>query len=229
MDESHSAKSLLKKPWMDFFSNLLEQPVRQKHTTDERKHSMPFPIAHSIISVSMMAAYKNGSLRLKEDLRLAGLFVFTGLLPDVDFIVVPFMGFGGHRGLTHSFLFAAIASSLIYAVLKQRDATLPWRLWLYLTLTMAMHPVCDFFTYDFLVERGGVQLFYPFSQRYFESPVPIFMGIELRYLSAIITPRSIVVILYETFLAGLFFVAVLLYKRFTSGLAATLRSGEVND
>ena len=162
---------------------------------------MPLPVAHSLISVSVCAAYRGG-FSLKEDARWGALFVFAGLLPDIDFITVPFLGFGAHRGVTHSFLFAFVVTACMYLFIRLWQSTVTPRLWVFLFIAMALHPVCDYFTYDYLVERGGVKLFYPFSKEYFESPFPVFMGIELRYWKTILSFHTLLALLYETLLSG---------------------------
>lgn len=161
---------------------------------------MPLPIAHTVISAAVYGLYRGG-ISLKEDYKTIGLFAFMGLLPDIDFITVPFSGFGSHRGFTHSFVFAALISSVIFFLVRVRKKDATTRLWAFLFIAVAMHPVCDYFTYDYLVERGGVMLFYPFSESYFESPFTIFIGIELRYLRTILSAHTLFAIVYETVLS----------------------------
>lgn len=163
---------------------------------------MPLPIAHSLISAAVFVSYKR-RLSFRDDLKGLALFAFAGLLPDIDFITVPFAGFGGHRGITHSIAFALAATAIIYLAVSYIRQKKEARLWLFLFIAMAVHPLCDFFTYDYLVERGGVMLFYPFSRSYFESPVSIFMGIELRYLETIVSLHTLQAVLRETVLSGI--------------------------
>lgn len=172
---------------------------------------MPLPIAHSLISTAVYVTYK-GRLPVREDLKGLALFAFVGLLPDIDFITVPFTGFGGHRGVTHSIAFAFAATAVIYMVVRYIRQKKEPRLWSYLFVAMAVHPVCDFFTYDYLVERGGVMLFYPFTDRYFESPVTLFMGIELRYLETIFSLHTLHAVVHEAVLSGLVLVAAVYLK-----------------
>ncbi|MBI5588523.1 MAG: metal-dependent hydrolase [Deltaproteobacteria bacterium] len=182
---------------------------------------MPLPIAHTLISTSVFVAYRGG-FSLKDDWRWAALFAFAGLLPDIDFVTVPFLGFGAHRGFTHSFLFAFLATALIYIFISiWRSKTTP-RLWAFLFMAMALHPICDYFTYDYLVERGGVKLFYPFSNEYYESPLPIFMGIELRHLKTIFSLHTLAAVAYETVLSGALLLTTLYLKRtfFSTGRRA---------
>ncbi len=162
---------------------------------------MPLPVAHSLISAAAFVAYK-GRLSVMEDLKGLALFAFAGLLPDIDFITVPFTGFGGHRGVTHSIAFAFVATAVIYLAVSYVSQKKDSRLWFYLFVAMAVHPLCDFFTYDYLVERGGVMLFYPFTTDYFESPVTLFMGIELRYLETIFSLHTLHAVFHEAVLSG---------------------------
>jgi len=176
---------------------------------------MPLPVGHSLISLGIYAAYRRDGLSLntmRSGWKTALLFVFAGLLPDVDFVTVPFLGFGSHRGFTHSFFFAFIASSFLYTFVKAIDPGTPKRLWPFLLLASSLHPVCDFFTYDYLVERGGVMLFYPLSRSYIQSPFPVFMGIELRYLDTVLSLHTVLALLYETVLSTVFLLTVLHLK-----------------
>jgi len=173
---------------------------------------MPLPIAHSLLSTSVFVA-STGRLRLRDNYRLLALFIFVGLFPDTDFITLPFSGFGLHRGLSHSLFFTTAASLLVYAAVRPWTRDSSPRLWLYLAVAMGLHPVCDFFTPDLLETRGGVMLFYPLSSAYFESPWPIFMGIELRYLDTIFSLHTVAALIHETVVAGSVLLAVIFIKR----------------
>lgn len=173
---------------------------------------MPLPIAHTLISTGIFAAYK-GEITLREDKWYLLLFAVAGLLPDVDLITVPFSGFGAHRGVTHSILFALLSASYLFAIVKVWKRDLPLRLFPFLLAAAVLHPVCDFFTYDFLLERGGVMLLFPLTDEYYQSPVPLFMGIELRYLDTIFSARTVVALMYEAVVAGAFLYVVLHLKK----------------
>lgn len=191
---------------------------------------MPLPIAHTLVSTSVFAAYRGGlSVRaVRDDYKLLGLFVFAGLFPDVDFVTLPFAGFGPHRGLSHSIIFTVLVSTLICVGLRAVRGGVTARLWLYLALAMTLHPVCDYFTPDLLETRGGVKLLYPFSDAYYESPVPVFMGIELRYLSTIFSFHTLVALAYETLLTGTLLLAVVYLKRLRPGTSAGAALNENN-
>ena len=171
---------------------------------------MPLPIGHSLISSSIYVTYKR-NLSFRRDWKGIFLFVFVGLLPDMDFIMLPFTGFGAHRGLTHSFFFALTIPAIICLFLKviNNDIKVSSRLYLFLFFTLSAHIICDFFTPDLLEERGGVMLFYPISSHYFQSPFTIFIGIELRYLSTIFSMNTLLSIVVETLITGSIFLVML--------------------
>ena len=98
------------------------------------------------------------------------------MLPDVDVIGFAFgIRYGdmlGHRGLSHSFLFAAVAgvaAAVMYGGSKERDP--PYvRLAAYFAAVIASHPLLDAATDGGL----GVALFAPFTaERYFLPWQPI--------------------------------------------------------
>ncbi|MAF20258.1 MAG: hypothetical protein CMI55_01100 [Parcubacteria group bacterium] len=171
---------------------------------------MPLPLGHSLISSSIFVTYKRG-LSLRRDWKGMLLFMSAGLLPDIDFIMLPFTGFGTHRGFTHSFLFALVMPLIICLLLRiiYSELRIFSRLYLFLFLTISAHIICDFFTPDLLEERGGVMLFYPFSKYYFQSPLTLFVGIELRYLSTIFSLHTLFSIVIEALITGSVFLAVL--------------------
>ena len=97
-------------------------------------------------------------------------------LPDVDAIAFRFgIAYGdmlGHRGLTHSLVFAAALSAAVVALAFPSGAAAVgrWQLWLYFFLATASHGVLDAFTNGGL----GVAFFAPFDDaRYFFPARPI--------------------------------------------------------
>lgn len=88
----------------------------------------------------------------------------AGTIPDLDILAGPFMDMVDelrfHRSLTHSFLFALLASPLfgfiLHKIYKHGEATFKdWTLLFFLGFTT--HALLDSFT------TWGTQLFYPFS------------------------------------------------------------------
>jgi inner membrane protein len=87
---------------------------------------------------------------------------FLTVLPDIDVLAfrfdIPYAAPFGHRGFTHSIVFALLAAALSAALLRSR-AAFP-----FLFLCAASHPILDAMTTGGL----GVAFFAPFSnERYF--------------------------------------------------------------
>ena len=103
--------------------------------------------------------------------RFAVAGAVCAIAPDLDVIGfrfgVEYADALGHRGLTHSLLFAAILAAGAVALLSQ---WLPrsgrFRAWLYLALATASHGIFDAFTNGGL----GVALFAPITNRRFFFP-----------------------------------------------------------
>jgi len=96
-------------------------------------------------------------------------------VPDLD---VTGFGFGvdygdlwGHRGMTHSILFAIALSALVTVMIRSSERARPWIvLWLYLFLATVSHGLLDALTNGGL----GVAFFSPFvTTRYFFPLQPI--------------------------------------------------------
>lgn len=104
------------------------------------------------------------------------LGVACSIVPDADVIGVPLgIPFGsvlGHRGLTHSLLFAAGLAAAVAALAFRHppDGVTPARLWLYFFLATASHGVLDALT-----DGGpGIAFFAPLdNDRYFLPARPI--------------------------------------------------------
>ncbi|HVH88069.1 MAG TPA: metal-dependent hydrolase [Terriglobales bacterium] len=96
--------------------------------------------------------------------------VLCSILPDIDVIGfrfgIHYGDFWGHRGFTHSLLFAGLVSGLAAALLLRRGMTAmsDFALFAYLFLATASHGVLDAMTNGGL----GVAFFSPFNNsRYF--------------------------------------------------------------
>lgn len=127
---------------------------------------MPSIFSHAIFATSAGKAYT----ALPMPRRFWVLTAVSAMLPDID---VAGFAFGihysdmlGHRGITHSFMFALIVGCLAtLTAFKQGAAGMSsGALILYFTLVTASHPLLDAMTNGGL----GVALFAPFdSTRYF--------------------------------------------------------------
>jgi inner membrane protein len=125
---------------------------------------MPTILTHAVAGAAIAQVLAPRSLLGKLTLYSAVL----AMVPDADVIGFPLgIDYGdmlGHRGLTHSLLFAALAGIALPIARKN------WRAGVCLALATASHGVLDAFTNGGL----GVAFFAPFaSQRYFFPVTPI--------------------------------------------------------
>lgn len=88
-------------------------------------------------------------------------------IPDLDVIAfrfgIPYEHMLGHRGISHSFVFAAVLALGVVSVFFRKETQRGW-LWAYFFIATASHGVLDAFT-----DGGrGIAFFAPFSaERYF--------------------------------------------------------------
>ena len=98
------------------------------------------------------------------------------VIPDLDaigfWLGVPYDSVFGHRGFTHSLVFAALFASAGLLAFRRRDPAEQRGIWLYLFLATASHGVLDAMTSG----GGGVAFFAPIvNDRYFLPwrPIPV--------------------------------------------------------
>lgn len=133
---------------------------------------MPSAFAHALAAGAIGAAF----YRPRLPLRFWVLGVACAVLPDAD-VVGTAAGISvwhvlGHRGLSHSLVFAAALAAVIVAVFFPRApaGTSRSRLWIYFFLATASHGVLDAFTNG----GPGVAFFAPVDEgRYFFPVRPI--------------------------------------------------------
>jgi inner membrane protein len=90
-----------------------------------------------------------------------------GMLPDLDVLAfslgIPYGARFGHRGFSHSLLFALLISLLVALAASAGLTVVWWRLWLCFLAALASHTLLDALT-----DGGmGVALFSPLSDRRF--------------------------------------------------------------
>lgn len=121
---------------------------------------MASAFTHAAVGAAIGAAFH----RKGDGARFWILGCLCAALPDVDaigfFAGIPYASVFGHRGFTHSLLFAVLLACILTGWLFKRD----WRIGLYLFLVTASHGVLDAMTNGGL----GVGFFIPFNDgRYF--------------------------------------------------------------
>lgn len=171
-------------------------------------------ISHAVAALGIGAAFHKPD----RPKRTWVLGVACSILPDADVIgfhfAVRYGDFWGHRGFTHSLLFAAILATLVVLLafrnIAHRERQL---LWFYFLLATASHGLLDAMTDGGL----GVAFFSPLDMtRYFFPWRPILvspLGIA-RFFS----PRGVAVLCSEFFWiwlpAGLLAFSAYVFRRF---------------
>jgi inner membrane protein len=125
---------------------------------------MPSAFSHAVAALGIGAA----CFGREVPARVLGLGALCAAIPDLDVIGFRFgIHYGdllGHRGLTHSLLFAAVLAALAAPLVRMEGGPRPARLWTYLFLAIASHGLLDALTDGGL----GVAFFAPFQiARYF--------------------------------------------------------------
>jgi inner membrane protein len=123
---------------------------------------MPTIFSHAIVASAAGAAFRGRQL-LMRPARFWILTVVCTILPDLDVVAfplgIPYSSMLGHRGVTHSLLFAIITGMFVSFAFFRADKFSNWKLALYFAGITFSHPVMDMFTNGGL----GVALFAPLS------------------------------------------------------------------
>ncbi|HSF65808.1 MAG TPA: metal-dependent hydrolase [Nitrospiraceae bacterium] len=178
---------------------------------------MASAFSHAIVALAMGKAVQNKELSWRE----LSIGALCSIVPDLD--VIGF-GFGihygdvwGHRGMTHSVVFAAMfAASLVALWYRTRPTASKMKLFLYFFLCTASHGVLDAVTNGGL----GVAFFSPFdTTRYFFPLRPVLVspiGIS-EFFSAYGARILLSEALWIWLPACVLFVAVRVIQRLSSG------------
>ncbi len=138
---------------------------------------MPSPLAHSV-SGYVLAKFLPVDKLSKDRGKKCGVQifypVFVAAAADLDFIPQLITGNIYHRGLTHSLTFTIIFSVIVGLILSYLWKFSYKQIFLSTLILYSSHLFLDFFTHG----GKGMQLFFPFIDRYFKSPVAIFPGVH---------------------------------------------------
>ncbi len=154
---------------------------------------MPSILSHPAAAIGLMPILQ----RFRVPRWMLWVGAICTIVPDFDVIGLAFgVSYAdvlGHRGFTHSLLFAAILSGiLVYVFLPQHEEASTPACWLFLFLCTASHGAFDAMTSGGL----GVAFFAPFDNtRYFFPWRPIRVSpLSLRQFFG---PRGVVILLSE--------------------------------
>ena len=158
---------------------------------------MPTVFAHAVFGAALYFPFRH---HVPRSFALAG--ALAAVVPDFDVIAfrfgIPYAHPLGHRGLSHSLVFAAVLAAIAVVVFA-RSLPPPQRgtTWLYLALATASHGL-----FDALTDGGlGIALLAPFTnERFFFPWQPI--EVSPLGLSRIFSARGLTVLTSELLWVG---------------------------
>lgn len=158
---------------------------------------MASPLTHAVVALSLGTAWKQPG----RSWAFLAWGVLCAEVPDADvmgfWFGIPYGDLWGHRGLTHSLLFATLFAAVpTYALAAKSDGSgRRWvRWWLYFFLATASHGICDALTDGGL----GVAFLAPFdATRYFFAFRPI--RVSPLELETFLSPVGLRVLVSEAF------------------------------
>ena len=172
---------------------------------------MPTVLSHAAFGAALYVPFRN---RVPRHFALVG--ALAAVVPDLDVIGfrfgIDYADLLGHRGLSHSLVFAAtFAAAIVFIAGRSLPVRARFPTWLYLAVAIASHGI-----FDALTDGGlGVALLAPFSNaRFFFPWQPI--EVSPLGLSRIFSARGVEVLRSELVWVGVPALAVALI-----GLAGT--------
>ena len=153
--------------------------------------NLPTIFTHPAVPLAL--AFGLGREVISKRLLAAGVLV--SVIPDLDVVAfrfgIPYAADLGHRGFSHSLLFAFMVAAIGAAMARQLLST-PKRAFWFLLVAVASHGMLDAFTNGGL----GIAFLWPFvSERYFAPLQPI--EVSPLGLSRFFSPRGMTVIWSE--------------------------------
>lgn len=145
--------------------------VLARDTICARLSVMPTPVGHALGGLAVYLGATHGEVR--RDLALGVACLGVSLLPDLDFAIGPFAGRNYHHYFTHSLGFAALFALAAYIGARVLGQARPlWDTGV-LTGVYLSHILLDLLAKD-TSPPFGVQIFWPFSDAFYISPIIIF-------------------------------------------------------
>ena len=153
---------------------------------------MASPLTHAVVAVTIVAVH---DLQPRAS-RTWLVAIACAIAPDLDalgyWLGVPYELFWGHRGFTHSMVFAVLLSWICANWIRHSPAISRLRLWSVYLMAVLSHDVLDAMTDGGL----GVALFSPLDQtRYFFPFRPI--QVSSMSLSDVVGPHGVSVLANE--------------------------------
>jgi hypothetical protein len=129
---------------------------------------MPSPVGHALGGISAAWLLVPREARRRDPLRAAVIVAALGVAPDLDLVA------HAHRGPTHSIGAAILVGLVVFAIV----GNLRWSV--AAAAAWGSHVLLDWLGTDTRPPFGLMAL-WPWSQRYFESPLHLFPAVSRRY------------------------------------------------
>jgi inner membrane protein len=121
------------------------------------------------VAVGMLAGRLHGARNGKELCKTMAAYAGLSMLPDLDIVPLAFgvhdTGLYGHRGITHTWLFAALVSVIAWCIF--RKGRIPIRVAVLTFITIASHGLLDASTTD----SRGIHLLWPLVSERIVMPI----------------------------------------------------------
>lgn len=158
-------------------------------------------------------------IKIADEWRKILFVLMAANLADIDYLFGFFIGKPNayHHQFTHSFLFGLIVSILLAFVYNKFFEASYQKSLLLIFMIYSSHLVIDFLTMDTSFPYGE-QIFWPFSNQYYLSPVSIFRDVQKgqttgSFFQALFSGYNFITILSETVIFVVFALPVYLIKK----------------
>lgn len=182
---------------------------------------MPSPVAHSLIGLAVGFGYLLPRGRLGHALkalwaRRTELFAILVManLPDIDYLPGLFVGYinAFHFQYTHTLGWIAGVALGCWLLWRRQDKNVGWVMLALMFGVLASHLIADMLTADYW-EPYGIMALWPFTDRYFTSPVALFANVQKNEWPDVFKSHNLDVLVVELAWCVPLVLGVVLWKR----------------
>ncbi|MEK6692172.1 MAG: metal-dependent hydrolase [Nitrospirota bacterium] len=171
---------------------------------------MPTPVAHSLAGLGLYLLF-NRKYNFLKDLKGFIPFFIAATAADLDFIPGLLIGEANryHHGITHS-IGASLIVAFTFSLIFRLNRDFIERFLIFLSLFLS-HIFLDYFSIDTSFPYG-VPLFWPISERYYLSEIPVFIDIQRGNIGLLFSLHNWIAALREVLIVGPFTVISFIYR-----------------
>jgi inner membrane protein len=171
---------------------------------------MPTPVGHSLAGLGLYLLF-NRNYNFLKDLKGFIPFFIAATAADLDFIPGLLIGEANryHHGITHS-MGASLIAAFIFSLLFRLNHSFGKRTVIF-SLLFLSHIFLDYFSMDTSFPYG-VPLFWPLSERYYLSVIPVFIDIQRGNMGLLFSLHNWMAAFREVLIVGPFAAILLIYR-----------------